>query len=208
MLSDIGIVIILLIEVILRFAIGSGGDVKRYFAQSGNKFDFAVVVFSSIALFLYLLETSSFANDADTAMLALRITRDVVRVARIVFFLKELSVNIIDFRRIRAGSFSHDGHDNSHSSPIVGVNRGSKSHRSYSSIDDSPQLTRASSHSRSFSPSPQMPAMPKSIRVQRESRKYDTSVANNGSVSPPSSVPDRHSRRTPVPASSDSDSEQ
>jgi len=106
MLVDIGIVTVLFLEVVVQFAIGSGADVVRYFKQSGNKFDFAVAVFSIAALFLYLLENTNFASDAQTAMLALRITRDVIRTARIVYFLKELGSNIIDFRRLRSGAAS------------------------------------------------------------------------------------------------------
>lgn len=93
---DCAIVAVLVVEVALRTA--ERGGCGPYLARPANRFELAVAVLSVLGLGVYLFENSRYSDDAETAVFAFRVVRDVVRLGRVVFFLRTLRDSIVEFR--------------------------------------------------------------------------------------------------------------
>ena len=94
-IADAVIVSVLLAEISGRWLVVYHADCGKYLDQLENKFDLAVGLFSSLFLALYAFD-DFLKSDAETFLLAMRVLRDVLRVARTIYFIHAV-IRDIDF---------------------------------------------------------------------------------------------------------------
>ncbi|CEM03826.1 unnamed protein product [Vitrella brassicaformis CCMP3155] len=113
--GDVFILAVLIVEFALRLRM-SRYNLRSFIGSTEHKFDSIVLLISVVAVVTYAFETkTTVGSDAETVMLGLRVVRDLLRLLRVVYFLKELRNTVVDFQRHQ--SIRADADDEASASP-------------------------------------------------------------------------------------------
>lgn len=103
---EVFIVIVLLIEIIVRYA-EYEFDFRSYFREFGNLGDLLVLFVSIAVLIIYFFENDVTTRAQDNlSLLFVRIFRDIVRLARCIWFMFTLYESVVVFESIEEVSLS------------------------------------------------------------------------------------------------------